>query len=508
MHTESLTPDIVDDYEASIASLAPIHSEPRPTAPTTIISFKDFLHAHADFLTSVNLSPEELKNITTPFYYLPSNNDYFFDYGHEIRKSTLRALNIYLERMGLTKVKIQNLNISLQHLAETYIITHKYCDYAGPLSGKQKGLHTITGRRFLATTSPQIIEPKQGKYPVISEILDSILKHDNYADKQLITLLGWLRHAYTCLKHQSPQPGQSLFLAGDTASGKTFLIKRIILPLLGGRSTSPYNYMMGLTSFNGDMMASEALIMDDCIGSTDYKSKRIFATHLKNLIYAGLIRFEFKNKDAFTHIPLWRLIVALNDTEESLSIIPPIDNDLKDKVIILSCGAMKTTLPNTTPEERTTLDQTIHDELPHFLYALLNLEEEIFEPHKKTREAARSGIDAFHHPDIIAKITELSPELALLDIIDNYMSNNNYIALSNRSTIEIEQFLSTTNSKRLDKLCPHANSLGILLRKLSESHPSRVTKTAENKGGKGRSRWNIQPQPYAERTEPQPDIPF
>lgn len=462
--------------------------------------FADWFKEIVGELEKYHISEKFIKNVLQDYFYQPESNTIFYDYGDKIDKTTLRAFLMDLGTCGLTKKTNDDLGISEQKLCEWYLYNNKRIDYAGPLSGCMKGLHIIDNRRMLATTSPIVITPKSGDFPLINQIINSVVGSGEYGEVQEFTFLGWLKIAYECLANSYPRPGQSIFFAGDVANGKTFLVNKIIKPILGGRTAEPYRYMIGDTPFNADLMNSELLIMDDCVGVADYKARRIFSAHLKGLIYSKMVRFEFKNKDAFSHNPLWRLVVMLNSTEDSLSIIPDIDHDLQDKVIIFECGELKIDLPNITISEQHTVDTAIEHELPFFVNYLINLT--IPAQLKRDKTAQRNGIASFHNPNIMAKIHSLAPEDALLEIIDLSLKTNNGFSVCyvNKSTYEIEKYLSDFNGKKISQICPHPNSLGTYLRKLSEKYPDRVIKIAGHKGSKGRSHWSLYPP--KDETEP------
>jgi hypothetical protein len=42
-----------------------------------------------------------------------------------------------------------------------------------------------------------------------------------------------------------------------------------------------------------------------------------------------------KHREALTLDPIWRMTISLNEEPESLQVLPPLDESLEDKIIIL-----------------------------------------------------------------------------------------------------------------------------------------------------------------------------
>jgi hypothetical protein len=103
--------------------------------------------------------------------------------------------------------------------------------YAGPLAGHQSGLLESGGDRILVRTSPKLIEPVKGEWPILKTLLSNLLADDRY--DQLPYLFGWLKIALEALETGIWRPGQALVLARPRDCGKS-LLQRLITLLLGG----------------------------------------------------------------------------------------------------------------------------------------------------------------------------------------------------------------------------------------------------------------------------------
>src|ERR1035441_660602 len=50
--------------------------------------------------------------------------------------------------------------------------------YAGPLAGYAKGIREVCGNRILVTTSPKLVEPCLGEFPIITLLLRNLFADD------------------------------------------------------------------------------------------------------------------------------------------------------------------------------------------------------------------------------------------------------------------------------------------------------------------------------------------
>jgi hypothetical protein len=106
------------------------------------------------------------------------------------------------------------------------------------------------------------------------------------------------------------------------------------------------------------------------------------------------------------------MVLALNDEPESLLVLPPITEDIADKITLLRCHKRPLPMPAHTMDERAAFFKKLMDELPAMLHWL-----ECWDVPKQMREE-RCGVMAYHHPNLIAALVELSPEGQLVGLID------------------------------------------------------------------------------------------
>jgi len=132
--------------------------------------------------------------------------------------------------------------------------------YVGPLAGHAAGVRDMAGNLVLVTTGPNLIEAKAGSWPTLDKLFASLFV-DGELDQRPY-FYGWLKSARDSLKHSRWKASQLLAMAGPVGSGKS-LTQNLITEMLGGRSTKPYQFMMGQTAFNSHMFRGEHQMLED-----------------------------------------------------------------------------------------------------------------------------------------------------------------------------------------------------------------------------------------------------
>lgn len=329
---------------------------------------------------------------------------YYLDNGTNYIPMDCTSLKAHLGRHGYDKHQAVELICQIQ--------TTRYVRYVGPLAGRKRGVYESNGDLLLADKSPRFIESSPGMYPTIRKFIVDLLGGDEHADKQVKSFMGWMKSARFAMLAGQRRPGQALVLAGPVACGKTQLIKQVIVPGMGGRLARPYKYMSGKTNFNGDLIGAEVLVIDDEVGSTRIESRRALGDGIKTAIFASSVHVEGKFKAGFDFDPLWRAVIAVNDQPEALMILPPLRDDLADKLMILKCQKAI----EMSDDDFDRWQKEISDELPAFLHAVEKF------PVDPQDVDGRCGVKSFFHPDVVAAIAELAPEHQLRQLIDQAFS--------------------------------------------------------------------------------------
>lgn len=335
------------------------------------------------------------------FYY--DGIRYHLDTGREFVPLDQKSVSRHMKSWGSDPSQIEAALCQIQ--------IDRHIHFAGPLAGHPRGLHTAGGVKLLATVSPSIIKAEPGTWETLLAVLDGLLSDPDAGEIQVKTFLAWLKIARESLVTNRRRPGQAMALAGPRGSGKSLLID-ITEQVLGGRRANPYPYFIGRTIFSADLAGAELLAVDDEAGSTDIRSRKTLAANIKSCLFAGAVRIEGKNKTAFTLRPCWRMVIALNDEPEALLVLPPITEDIGDKITLLRCHKRPLPMPAHTLEERDAFFAKLREEIPAMLAWL-----EAWEIPNELREE-RCGVKAYHHPAILSALHELSPEGHMMGLID------------------------------------------------------------------------------------------
>ena len=289
------------------------------------------------------------------------------------------------------------------------------------LAGYKAGIYDICGRRVLVRSSPQLVEPKKGEWPMVEALIRSKLDF-GYSDPeghgldQTPYFHAWMKVAVQGLYQGGPgnfRPGQCMIFAGPADCGKSRIQHQLITGLLGGRSADPGPYLFGRTDFNAEVFAAEHLMMEDPASSQKTVDRVFFGEMLKQLVVNDTQRLHEKRENAIMVSPFFRTTITINDDPDKLRVLPLLTPDMKDKVMLFLVSPAPLPMPTTTLEERQAFREQIAAELPAYAHWLLN-EFEIPEDMR----SVRFGVREWHHPTLTAELFDDTPAAELLRIID------------------------------------------------------------------------------------------
>ena len=364
-------------------------------------------------------------------FYEPASSNYWIPHpkGGWLRVNESGAKR-FLQDKGISTKKPDGALMSPMDRALLSLNQHMDVVYANPLCGFNAQVIAIQGgQRALVTTSPQLIMPVQGEFPTITKLLWGLFcekpeKFDPAKEEELLQVkledqkleqaryfLSWLAIAVKTQRSGERRPGQAVALLGPRDCGKSFLIDHIIVPCLGGRVAEPYQFMSGQTPFNGQLFLAEVLKVDDQSALRDIASRRAFGMAIKRYSANDQSECHPKFRQAIVLPVFWRLVIAANDDDEDLMVLPPIDEGLQDKLMLFRCEKRSMPMPTITIEQRKAFAQVIHKELPAFCDYLKNwsIPEELV--------AGRFGVKEYHHPKIVETLNRLNPEHVLLELL-------------------------------------------------------------------------------------------
>ncbi len=289
--------------------------------------------------------------------------------------------------------------------------------YSGRLCGKTEGFYTEGQTRFLVTESYHLPEIHAGEWPTLKAIISGLLSSDAHEETQVQVFHGWMQTAQNALRAERIQAAQALAIAGPAGCGKS-LLQNLITICLGGRAAKPLRYMTGGTDFNGELFEAEHLMLEDEFMSRRIGDRLKLGAALKNFCVATRAQScHRKGRQAITLPAWWRLSITLNDDPEAMLVLPPLDDHIADKIILLRASRFEFPMPMDSAEAQARCMETCIAEVPAYLHWLI---------HEFTIPAAladprRYGITSWHHPELKVELDNLSPEADLLALIDEVL---------------------------------------------------------------------------------------
>ncbi len=344
-------------------------------------------------------------------------------------------------------------------------------DYCGPLAGYQAGpFETRQGKKVLVTVGYRFTEAKKGKTPLFDRFLSQLL-----GDGQADVFKAWVKFRRASLLRGDFKPAQVLILAGPSSCGKSFL-QHLITELIGGRSASPWQYMLGQSAFNAHLAEAEHLAIEEAKdASIDIRSRNRLGEAFKELIVVQDMHVHAKGKQPLS-LPTYRAVtMSVNDELEKLMVLPPIDGSLADKIILLKCS------PATLDEDRLKNMREFGAELPAFAAQC-----DAMEIPKQDR-CPRYGFKAWQNPDLLEFIQDQAPETQLLTIIEETVLACPEGFWQGSAEALKAELLRTRSASSVSQLLSYPSACGTLLGRIRMKHPDRI----ESVKRRGLTVWRI-----------------
>ena len=289
--------------------------------------------------------------------------------------------------------------------------------YVGALAGYDPGVFEMAGNLVLVTRGPKFIKPKAGHWVKLERLFDGMFVDGDVDQRPYF--YAWLKMAWMSFKSRHWRASQLLALVGEKGSGKS-ITQNLITELFGGRSRKPYRCMTGGTTFNSELFGGEHLMLEDESAAVDIKSRMQFAAHIKSLLVNRDQSCHGKNQEAITLQPIWRMTLSLNDEPEHLLVLPPLTDDITDKIIALKVNKMPMPMPTGTSEEAAQFWSRLVGELPAFAQWL---EDWTIPAHIAD---SRYGVAGYQHPEIVEKLSDTCPENRLMAMVDDEIYGNQF----------------------------------------------------------------------------------
>lgn len=434
---------------------------------------------------SARAREKRIAEFVNRFYYLVSGkmSRYVFlnDKNHYLEQ-TISEVQRRFKIAGIQTTVSEGASYSPADMFLTDIQDNRRVDYLGALAGHKVGLYEhSSGSKFLINSEAKLIEPREGSSPLLDQIIKGLTgkntPFDNRGLQQWHVLNAWIRRSYLAIRDSNISTAQqALVLAGAKGAGKS-LCAEIIKRLLGGRGADAHRYMLKNNDFNSDLCEKEILLLDDKSSCSKISERRRLASQLKtHTVATGDISLHGKGRDAVSVSLLWRIIICVNDNAEALTVLPPLDEDVADKMILLKAHTFEIPWDTTEDGEREKFMSALTAEMPHYLHWLLN-DYEMPEEFKDSRY----GVASYHHPEIAEKLNRQSPEYHLLEMIDKVLWKNEpfkpttekwHGTASELKELLMNDFKVKSSASRI--LEPWEDSTGTYLGRLASKKPNRV----------------------------------
>ncbi len=240
--------------------------------------------------------------------------------------------------------------------------------------------------------------------------------------------------------------------------------------MLGGRVSSPYAYMSGKTDFNSEIFGCEHGLIGDQNHATDMRSRRSFGAAIKELVVNKEQHIHGKGKVGITLYPFLRLTLTLNNNPEALLVLPPLDSDVKDKIILLQARPVEFPFPSDDFRDSQSYFAALCRELPAFLFGLRKwrIPESIADQ--------RYGVVSFHDPELVEHVDELSPEFKLWQTIEQAIFDNDFVEHWEGTALQLERELrGKIRPGEASNLFPYNTACGQYMASLARKLPEKIT---------------------------------
>ena len=414
-----------------------------------------------------------------PIWFYPQSEKYFVqDEFGEYVPYTKTTLKLILKSWGLRGRAHDDELLSPIDALIADVSYAKSVAYAGRLAGIKTGCYIMNGKRVLVTSDPVIIKSEAGTWPMIESISNQLFSGGEIDQRPYI--YGWLKMGRKAVLEAFPMPGQALVLAGPRNAGKN-LFQDIITELLGGRAEKPYRYMVGKSEFNGDLFGAEHLCIADEVPFYDMPSRRVFGSKIKDICVNSLQSCHGKHKEALTLYPIWRLSISVNDEAENLVMLPPLEDSIEDKIMLLKVEQAVMPMKSDSPRCRVEFWDGVRAEIPSFAKFI-----EEYEIPENLQES-RFGIKAFQHPDLVEILKEMTHENRLMALMEIIVIPENGTWKGTLEELETALLEDSTFKRQIEKLLYYPTALMTYLRRLHKSMPERVKKLKHG----GKNLWEL-----------------
>ena len=408
------------------------------------------------------------------YYFRAANGDYLAANERDVARR-LRALGLASSVDFKRGEKVSEVEEQLMEIQERNRV-----DYAAPIAGYRRGLLERGSDRILITQELKLLRPERGAWPTVRATLEGLFngrgEDGRVTVEQLPYVLGWLAIAMDGLYSGRPNKGQALIVAGEPNCGKTLFLS-ILEHMFGGRIGKPYSFMVGDTRFNDELFETSLLAIDDEADKTDIRSRRHLVAELKKIVAGRGSRCEGKGAKALNLDPHWRVVMLSNLEQDNLRVLPPLDSDVIDKLILLKGHKAAFAMPTGTVSEQRAFMGRMVEELPAFVHYLLH-EHVIPEEYREDR----FGVYPYLNSEIVAHMDNVTPWAELLLTLEREALAKEAIMVDTSTGIikRLRDRSSWLTAKEKERYNPTA--VGRMMADIAKKRPHRCWQTRSSSG--------------------------
>ena len=372
----------------------------------------------------------------------------------------------------------------------------KSIQYHGAIAGQCTGtLARCGGSDWLVTSSPELIEPVKGEFPLIKRLVETMLPDE----ASRLALHAWLKTQLNAITSGTHSKCPMLILAGDTADGKSLLMLLATI-LRGGRATNPIAAWSGSgPAWSDHILGAECLNIDDSVAAKDYNSREALGTNFKESCFADEVTIDKRQVSSFNTAPrpVWGVMMAVNANGRAIRVVPAIDEEgMKDKVVILRTHKGDIYLREQGDAANQKRLDAYKAELPAFAYWL---QKEFCVPKELPVgcSPARSGALIYRDQEAIKILHDESPAGQLEDLLREFadcwiIPKINSSDIKAMTTSQIRKTIGDVDSYARDSRLPSTTQLmGIYMKQIADQEGSCVVAAGKNRNGV--SLWKIVP---------------
>lgn len=438
------------------------------------------------------------KNKQLDYYYHKGNNFYTRDNLETWIHLDRVSLRSHLAQQGYRDAKIEGeLLAPMDLVINTVQMEKNVMAVISGASGRHSGVYEENGERVIVTKSPELIKPRKGKWNTIDKFLTGML--DGTPDQKEI-FFGWLSAGVRDFRNDGKRraiwsPAQMVHLAGSRNAGKTLILKVILTPLFGGRAACADPLFKKTPDMhNADTFGCELLYLDDSpVLETSHHFRQEFGERIKSHVVGVGGGLREMRQSRINMRPWWRFVRLMNLEPATLATVPPLDDGIADKLIILRAESMKDGPLGSRMEAPGWFDQIeaeMSKELPAFLHYLLS--EFTLPKHLKCPDGRYPTL-SYIEPTVREMLAEGSAETSILHKIDGdaagvlFNADECMFAGDDEkpelkewrgSAVQLYDLLLSSGSRvsqnRFAKMCPSPRVLVSQLRSLEKTNPERI----------------------------------